>query len=255
MLLANLAKWDGLKGVLHRKQDKPEGLDSDELVINQLMDLFVKGADGSYNKNANYDYLAYFFADLAKHAEVRQYFVQRQAYDGVIPLTKIRVFTEHKSDVRRKGVASTLKNVAFDIPSHPAFLDEDDINILPYLLLPLAGNESYDEEEMLSMLPDLQLLPPDKQRDPDPSILQTHVETLTILTTTRMGRELMREVKIYPLIRETHLRVENEDLRDACDRLVQVLARDEAPDAEEAAPETRVQEIEEENDDERIVEV
>ena len=256
MLLANLAKWDGLKDILHRKQDAPEGLGSDDRVVNQLMDLFVKGAEGAYNKHADYDYLSYFFADLAKHAEVRQYLVKRQDYDDVIPLTKIRVFTEHKSDVRRKGVASTLKNVAFDIPSHPAFLAEDDINILPYLLLPLAGNESYDEDEMLAMLPDLQLLPPDKQRDPDPTILQTHVETLTILTTTRPGRELMREVKVYPLIRETHLRVEDEDLRDACDRLVQVLARDEAPEEDEGGePASRVTEIEDEDDDERIVEV
>ncbi|CAK7233598.1 Protein hgh1 [Sporothrix bragantina] len=255
MLLANLAKWDGLKDILNRKQDAPEGLGSDDHVVNQLMDLFVKGAEGAYNKNADYDYLSYFFADLAKHAEVRQYLVKRQDYDDVIPLTKIRVFTEHKSDVRRKGVASTLKNVAFDIPSHPAFLAEDDINILPYLLLPLAGNESYDEDDMLAMLPDLQLLPPDKQRDPDPTILQTHVETLTILTTTRPGRELMREVKVYPLIRETHMRVEDEDLRDACDRLVQVLARDEAPDEEEGELKSRITEVEEEDDDERIVEV
>lgn len=257
MLLANLAKWDGLKAILERKQDPPEGLESDDHIINQVMDLFVKGADGSYNKHADYDYLAYFFADLSKHAEIRQYFVKRQAYDNVIPLTKIRVFTEHKSDVRRKGVASTLKNVAFDIPSHPAFLDEDDINILPYLLLPLAGSESYDEDDMLDMLPDLQLLPPDKQRDPDATILQTHVETLTILTTTRAGREMMRAVKVYPLIRETHLRVNNEDLRDACDRLVQVLARDEVPDEKEDAgePESRLTEVEDDDEDERIVEV
>lgn len=256
MLLANLAKWDGLKAIIDRKQEAPEGLGSDDHVINQIMDLFVKGADGSYNKHADYDYLAYFFADLAKHAEIRQYFVKRQDYDEVIPLTKIRVFTEHKSEVRRKGVASTIKNVVFDIPSHPAFLDEDDINILPYLLLPLAGNESYDEDEMLDMLPDLQLLPPDKQRDPDATILQTHVETLTILTTTRPGREMMRAVQVYPLIRETHMRVDNEDLRDACDRLVQVLARDEAPDAkEDGAEESRVTGVEDEDEDERIVEV
>ncbi|CAK7268862.1 Protein hgh1 [Sporothrix epigloea] len=254
MLLANLAKWDGLKDILQRKQDAPEGLGSDDRVVNQLMDLFVKGAEGAYNKNADYDYLSYFFADLAKHAEVRQYFFERQDYDNVIPLTKIRVFTEHKSVVRRKGVASTIKNVAFDMPSHPALLAEDDINILPYLLLPLAGNESYDEDDMLAMVPDLQLLPPDKQRDPDPTILQTHVETLTILTTTRPGRELMREIRVYPLIRETHMRVDNEDLREACDRLVQVLARDEAPD-EESEPVSRITEIEEDDEDERIVEV
>lgn len=248
MLLANLAKYDGMKSIATRKQNAPDSLKSDQLLLNQLLDLFVKGADGSYNKNADYDYLAYVFADLSKHAEVRQFFISAQDYDGVIPLNKIKVFTEHQSDIRRKGVASTIKNVAFDVPTHPAFLDEDQINILPYILLPITGNEQYDEEEMMGMLPDLQLLPPDKQRDADHNIVQTHVETLTLLTTTREGRELMRSINVYPIVRETHLRVDDEGVREACERLVQVLMRDEAEpgaggDAEEADDDDRIVEI------------
>jgi len=227
MLLANLVKWDDLKYILFLEHAAPKPLKSNNIAIDQLLDLFVKGADGTYNKSADFDYLSYVFADLAKHAEGRKYFLTPQAYDGVVPLTKMTVFTEHKSDIRRKGVASTIKNVAFEVDAHPRFLADDEINILPYLLLPITGNETYDEEEMLEMLPDLQLLPPDKKRDPDPTIVQTHVETLTLLTTTRKGRDVLREAKVYPIIRETHLRVENEDVREACDRLVQVLMRDE----------------------------
>ncbi|KAI0117225.1 DUF383-domain-containing protein [Daldinia grandis] len=257
MLLANLSKWDSLKRILNKKQESPTELGSNELVLNQLVDLFVKGADGSYNKNADFDHLAYLFADLTKHAEVRHYFVRKQEYDGVIPITKLKVFTEYKSNVRRKGVASTLKNVAFDVPSHPLFLSEDDIDILPYVLLPIMGNEEYDEDEMMSMLPDLQLLPPDKQRDDDPKIIQTHVETLLLLSSTREGREQMRNVKVYPIIRETHLRINDEGVRDACDRLVQVLMRDE----EDPDKVDRVKEIGQndqdgnEEDDDQIVEV
>jgi hypothetical protein len=227
MLLANLAKYDELKDIITVERPAPKELASNNRAIDQLLDLFVKGADGTYNKEANYDYLSYLFADLAKHEEGRQYFLTRQEYDNVVPLTKLIVFTEHKSDIRRKGVASTIKNVAFEIDSHSEFLDEDEINILPYLLLPITGNEEYDEEDTMDMLPDLQLLPPDKKRDPDPSIIQTHIETLMLLTTTRLGRDKLREIKVYPIIRETHLHVENEDVREACERLVQVLMRDE----------------------------
>jgi hypothetical protein len=227
MLLANLAKYDELKDIITVERPAPKELASNNRAIDQLLDLFVKGADGTYNKEANYDYLSYLFADLAKHEEGRQYFLTRQEYDNVVPLTKLIVFTEHKSDIRRKGVASTIKNVAFEIDSHSEFLDEDEINILPYLLLPITGNEEYDEEDTMDMLPDLQLLPPDKKRDPDPSIIQTHIETLMLLTTTRMGRDKLRGIKVYPIIRETHLHVENEDVREACERLVQVLMRDE----------------------------
>lgn len=248
MLLANLSKHDGSKAFLHRKQEAPAQLGSDDSVLNQLMDLFVKGQDGAYNKKADFDYLAYVFADLAKHTPIRQYFLAEQAYDGVIPLTKLKVFTEHKSDIRRKGVANTIKNAAFEVPAHPAFLAEEQINILPYILLPITGNEEYDVDETMDMLPDLQLLPPDKKRDADTANIQTHVETLALLTTTKEGRELMRQVNVYPIIRETHMRVDDEGVRDACDRLVQVLMRDEAP----AELEERVKEIEADEDDELV---
>lgn len=230
MLLANLAKYDELKDILHLERPAPNELNSNNRAIDQLLDLFVRGADGTYNKEADFDYLSYLFADLAKHAEGRQYFLTKQAYDNVVPLTKLTVFTEHKSDIRRKGVASTIKNVAFEIDAHPRFLDEDEINILPYLLLPIMGSEEYDDEDSADMLPDLQLLPPDKKRETDHDIIQMHVETLMLLTTSRKGRDILREVKVYPIIRETHLHVENDNVREACERLVQVLMRDEEGD-------------------------
>ncbi|KAI0535680.1 hypothetical protein GGR58DRAFT_426742 [Xylaria digitata] len=258
MLLANLAKSDSFKSILNKKQTPPDELKSDDMAINQLVDLFVKEA--AYNKHADFDHLSYLFADLTKHAEVRHYFVRRQDYDGIIPITKLKVFTEHKSDIRRKGVASTIKNVAFDVPSHPLFISQDAIDILPYILLPITGNEEYDLEESMAMLPDLQLLPPDKQRDSDPNIIQTHVETLLLLSTTREARDRLREVNVYPIIRETHARVQNGDVQDACERLVQVLMRDEADEK----PESRAEDLGdvkhgdreiEEDDDDQIVEV
>lgn len=253
MLLANLSKYEGSKAFFHRKQEAPSQLGSDDRVINQLMDLFVKGQDGAYNKKADFDYLAYVFADLAKHAEIRQYFLAEQTYDNVIPLTKLKVFTEHKSDIRRKGVANTIKNAAFEIPAHPSFLSEEGIDILPYILLPITGNEEYDVDDSMDMLPDLQLLPPDKKRDPDTANIQAHVETLTLLTSTLEGRELMRKVKVYPIIRETHMRVNDEAVQEACDRLVQVLMRDEEPtEAEGRVEEERVKEIEADEDDELV---
>jgi hypothetical protein len=49
-------------------------------------------------------------------------------------------------------------------------------------------------------------------------------------------------VKVYPIIRETHLHVEDEEVREAADRLVQVLMRDEE---DEGKPEGFVQEDDE----------
>ena len=227
ILLANLAKHDVIVKILSLEKQAPAELHSDNLAINQLLDVFVKGADGTYNKDANFDYLSYLFADLAKHDSGRQYFLTKQSYDSIVPLSKLIVFTEHSSHIRRLGVASTIKNTAFETGSHERFFSEDEIYILPYLLLPIMGNEEYSEEDSENMLPELQLLPEDKKRESDWAILQTHVETLMLLTTTRPGRDVLREISVYPIVRETHLQVENDGVREACERLVQVLMRDE----------------------------
>lgn len=227
MLLANLAKDDSLVKILSMEKPAPAELHSNNVAIDQLLDLFVKGADGTYNKDANFDYLSYLFADLAKHASGRQYFLTKQSYDSIVPLSKLIVFTEHSSHIRRRGVASTIKNTAFETSSHGQFLSEDEIHILPYLLLPIMGNEEYGDEDSENMLPELQLLPEDKKREPECAILQTHVETLMLLTTTRPGRDVLREISVYPIVRETHLQVEDDGVREACERLVQVLMRDE----------------------------
>jgi len=71
MLLANLGKEDNIKRLLKLGRSTPEGLQSNDRIIDQLLDLFVKGADGTYNPHADFDYLSYLFADIAKHAEGR----------------------------------------------------------------------------------------------------------------------------------------------------------------------------------------
>lgn len=66
MLLANLAKADETLRLLTLERAVPKPLSTSAFAIDQLMDCFVKGAQGAYNKDADYDYLSYFFADLSK---------------------------------------------------------------------------------------------------------------------------------------------------------------------------------------------
>jgi hypothetical protein len=245
MLLANLAKSDSVRRIISLKRAIPKDLSSSDNAMDQLMDCFVKGAGGSYNKHADFDYLSYFFADIAKYSEGRTYFVTPQAHDSdIIPLTKLVVFTEHQSAIRRRGVASTIKNVGFEVDSHTRLMASDEVNILPYIMLPVMGSEEYDDEDTEGMLDDLQLLSPDKEREQDPEILKTHLETLLLLTTTRRGRDLLRAVKLYPIIRETHLHVDDEDVREICDRIVQVIMRDEEEDQKFEEAEPKVLELE-----------
>lgn len=237
MLLANLAKADSFSRIITLTRKKADDVSTSTNALDQLLDCFVKGAEGALNKAANYDYLAYVFADLSKTEEGRKFFTTKQDYDGVIPVTKLLVFTEHMSDIRRRGVAWTIKNVCFDVESHPTLINEDEdegANLLPYILLPIMGPEEYPDDESSEMLPDLQLLPPDKQRETDHQIILAHLETILLLTTTREARDKMRQVQVYPIIRECHSGVESEEVREGCDRLVQVLMRGEEGEVNEA---------------------
>lgn len=250
MLLANIAKSEKAVKLLGLKRKTiPKDLTTSPYAITQLLDLFVKGAEGQYNAKANYDYLSYFFADIAQHPDARTYFTTpHKEDDSIIPLSKIIVFTEHKSVIRRRGVASTIKNVSFNTSAHNVLLDPSKVNLLPYILLPLMGPEEYSDEDMDGMPDEVQLLPPDKERESDVEIIKTHLETLLLLTTTREVREILRERKVYPVVRECHLHVDDEAVREICDRIVQVIMRDEPSEEEEQRE--RIREV---DSDEEIV--
>ncbi|RCK59346.1 Protein HGH1 [Candida viswanathii] len=172
------------------------------------MDCFVKGFDRKLNEYANYDYLSYVFADLSRFKQGRNYFITEQGYDHVVPLSKVLVFTEKYDDkIRREGVA---------------LLTDEKINLLPFILLPLAGPEEMDEDEMFELPEELQLLPSDKKENLKASLCHCQ---------------------------ELHKALDVEEVADLCDRVVQMLKRDEAPDAAE------IEEIESDSDDEKIVEI
>ncbi|CAO2647861.1 Nn.00g087830.m01.CDS01 [Neocucurbitaria sp. VM-36] len=274
MLLANMAKDDSLQRVLELKRDIPKELSKSTWAMDQLMDCFVKGAEGTYNKHADFDYLSYFFADLAKFPKGREYLTTPQEHDtNIIPITKIQVFTDHASHIRRLGVASTIKNVCFHVPAHPVLLSNlpsdpnlpppsIGANLLPYLLLPLMGPEEYSDEDTEGMLDELQLLEPDKEREKDVEIMKTHLESLLLLSTTQEGREVLRRIKVYPIVRECHLQIDDEGVREACDRVVQIVMRKEEGEEEDipdgiGGDSGKLVELkdEEEDEDEKIVDI
>lgn len=253
ILLANLAKNDNITSLFDIKlklSDSQTKIFVSENAVDCLMDCFVKGFDRSLNKYATYDYLAYFFADLSRFEKGRSYFVTQQKYDSVVPISKLLVFTEkYDSKIRREGVASTIKNSLFDVTSHNLVVHDENINILPYILLPLAGPEELNDDDMFNLPEELQLLPADKQRDPEDLILGTHIESLLLLCTTKEMRVHLREKSVYPLIRELHKATSSEDVTALCDRLVQMLMRDEAGDQDMDV------DSEEDEEDDKIVEI
>ncbi|CAI4062745.1 Hgh1p SKDI_07G4400 [Saccharomyces kudriavzevii IFO 1802] len=274
ILLSNLAKNDDILAILSIKRSssgeeiddglKLAALDGNVFKslnsMDCLMDCFVKGYDRKLTKYANFNYLAYFFADISRFRLGRMYFIEEQEYDHVVPISKLLVFTEkYDTKIRREGVASTIKNSLFDSETHERLLNDEKINLLPYILLPIASakDSEIDEEDMFNLPDELQLLPEDKQRDPIPDIVCCHLESILLLSTTHAGREYLREKSVYPLVRELHKNVEDEDIGELCYRIVNMLMRGEpgAGAVEEMPSKNADDEEEDEEDENEIVEV
>ena len=70
----------------------------------------------------------------------------------------------------------------FNLDYHEKLLFDEDIDLLTRLLLPLAGPEEFDSDDMEKLPLDLQYLPPDKKREEDPDIRIMILETLMIVS-------------------------------------------------------------------------
>ncbi|POS85809.1 hypothetical protein EPUL_001066, partial [Erysiphe pulchra] len=260
MLLANLSKNHKFKTKFLDQNFVIEPAIFTGKPIDFILDLLVKGDSDSKNQASNYDHLAYIFSDLTMLIEVRKHLLTLQPYDQVIPLCKLVVFTSHESKIRRLGVACTIKNVCFEVKSHRILLDssKNGIGLLPYLLLPLMGCEEYDMDETEGMLEECQFLPPSKKREESTEIMTIYLESLILLTTTKASRDYLRKVKVYPIVRELHLSIESQSVRDACDRLVNILMRDDEEDKDSGIESTPIDlnEKPQDNDDDedKIVE-
>ncbi|XP_071350306.1 protein HGH1 homolog [Trachinotus anak] len=192
----------------------------EEVGLAHLVEVFC--TEG-YNKKAKLHYLGPLLSNLTQLPEARNYIMDKDrcVVQRLLPFTQYQA-----SAVRRGGVIGTLRNCCFD-HTHHEWLLSDAVDVLPFLLLPLAGPEELSEEENDGLPVDLQYLPEDKKRDEDPDIRKMLLETLLLLTATRAGRQTLKEKNVYPIMREFHRWEKDVHVTAACEKLVQVLIGDE----------------------------
>ena len=112
--------------------------------------------------------------------------------------------------------------------AHPLLLSSGVVKLLPYILLPLCGPEEFDIEEQEKMPEEIQLLPPDKQREADSGIRLMLVEALVLLSATQAGRDVLRDRGVYEVVKVLHRVERDENVRIAVERLVNLLMREES---------------------------
>uniref|UniRef100_A0A670IW19 Protein HGH1 homolog n=2 Tax=Podarcis muralis TaxID=64176 RepID=A0A670IW19_PODMU len=143
-----------------------------------------------FNPEASLHYLGPLLSNLSQLPEARDFLLDRSR----CVVQRLLPFTQYsRSSIRRGGVVGTLRNCCFEYG------------------LPL----------------DLQYLPAEKKREPDPDIRKMLLEAIMLLTATKPGRRIVREKGTYLILRELHKWEKDPGVLAACEKLIQVLIGDE----------------------------
>ncbi|KAI4884241.1 hypothetical protein NFI96_001383 [Prochilodus magdalenae] len=213
-ILTNLSRHEATCRVVFQT------LQEQDISLAKIVEIFC--TEG-FNKKASLHYLGPLLSNLTQLPETRQFILDKER----CVIQRLLPFTQYDASVtRRGGVVGTLRNCCFDYAHHEWLLG-DSVDILPFLLLPLAGPEELSEEENEGLPVDLQYLPEDKTREEDPDIRKMLIEALLLLTATKKGRQIMKEKNVYPIMREFHKWEKEPQVISACEKLVQVLIGDE----------------------------
>ncbi|KAI8852686.1 hypothetical protein BC829DRAFT_384299 [Chytridium lagenaria] len=200
MLLNNMTKCQPLAQSLIPTTTSPRTSHLDN-----LLEIFIRGSTKTYNPSASYHFLSGVFANISVSTRGAQCFRDKSNVDGVVRLAKVLPFIEHQDAIRRGGVVATVKNCCFEVVEGSEGVLSEELNLAAYVLLPLCGNEDFDEDIRLML-----------------------VETLLLLTQTRPGRDHLRAKRAYPVIKRLHPWERDPEVKDRCERLADMLARDEA---------------------------
>ena len=197
----------------------------DEAGISLEKIAFVFCQEKYNSKGAGLNYLGPFLSNLSQLSGIRKQILDRT---GCV-VQRLLPYTEYKSSkVRRGGVIATLKNCCFETDDHEWLLSPE-VDILPRLLLPLAGPTPDDlDPEEIEMLPmDLQYLDESKEVEEDPDLRKMLLEAITQLCATKKCREIVRKNSAYFILRQLHKSEKDKHVRLACENLVDLLIKKE----------------------------
>lgn len=170
---------------------------------------------------AQLDRLAHVLANFSQTTDGRRYLMgdSQALLRMLLPVVHCESVGE-----RRRGIVGVFRNCSMQTDCHEWLLGVD---VIPHLLLPLAGPESFDEEDMQKLPIDLQYLDEEKQREPDLEIRRMLLEAMLQLCSTSLGRVAMRKSGAYLILREYHKWETDPPNVLICEDLVNVILKTE----------------------------
>jgi hypothetical protein len=133
---------------------------------------------------------------------------------------------------------AALRSCLFDSEEHVWFVQE--VKILPTLLLPLVAPTPFTEQEKKGMDPLVWMQAEDPHRRPESNldVVKMLLECIVLLCQRRVIRQELRAKKVYPVVRNLDLFLEDEGVNDVVVQIVDFVIRDEEEGAEDQDPQT-----------------
>lgn len=166
--------------------------------------------DGEGDEADTFEHVGCILANVTQDRDARRILMEPERGILAALLPQLR----SPSRLRRRGVAGALRNCAFDIEEDARYLKHllaPSVDLVTALLLPLAGPAEYRPEEMVGMHESLARAGPRKRREPDAATRRALLETLLLLCCSRAGREHLRSVRAYIVIRAFHRWLESDE--------------------------------------------
>ncbi|OQR93069.1 hypothetical protein ACHHYP_02939 [Achlya hypogyna] len=234
MLLANVTTTpDGAKALVANDAKYKVR----EVILQKLTMLFLESepepegidlATGEPKWDDDYQYIANVLANITQLEEGRDFLLQmRQSSTPPKALVEVLLPQIHSPNVvRRRGIVQAVRNLCFDSDNH--FFLYDTLDVVGHMQKRLAGPEplELDEKNGMTNLV-LGCLGAKKKRESDVAVRQAAVECLILFCSSRNGRNVLRQKKVYPIVRNAHLVEANDEVSDQIYKLVDFLIRDE----------------------------
>jgi hypothetical protein len=117
------------------------------------------------------------------------------------------------SVIRRRGAAATLRNCCFEKDEGVVrYMLSPSVDVITALLGPLVGPDAgqYPPEDRDFMNPALFKNGARRVRESDPFVRRQLLESLLLMAGTRAGRDALRRVRAYPIVKDFHQWLEGE---------------------------------------------
>lgn len=179
--------------------------------------------DDDWSSLDPWQYVASIVCNISRYETGRQYIADKSENY----LSKLVIQMRSRNIIRRRGSIGTIRTLLFDTTLHEWLLNE--INILPQLLYHLVIYKPFTDEEKLNMdyIIWMQASNPSKQSEPDMNLLNMILECILLLCQDCKSRIILRQRKVYFVVRNLDEAIENEEINSTIYEIVNLLMRDE----------------------------